>query len=213
MKYIATKDEKLAEVRIELSGNCYTDSTPLLPRMVFRKAPVDVSSQSLALAAAILTRTYCGEQFEFVGAKIGNDYAEAIRSVIGRDVNIGNVDGFHRKLSTAELDIIADEATSYRKSPPKLSNLDSLPLTVVTWSGDFVDVTTKSSQEFTFGTYFTNAPLFASKELVNIAIGLIHGRDKCRRLFVRDSEEGPRFEVLAQIKEALRMVSIDLVLC
>lgn len=207
MRYAANYNEQLAETCIELASNCYTDSFPLLRRLLFRKMPVDLSCQSVALACAILTTRYCGDHFEYAGVRIGSDYAEAIRQIVDQNLNLSSVDGQARRLSSGEIDVLCDNAAAERK-PLAISRLDdAVPLTTVTWSGDFVDAQTRSSKGFTFGMCHTNAGYFASELEVSVAVALLFGRDKARQIYVRGSTAPDRVQ---RLREALRTVAIRL---
>ena len=205
MLYKATQVEALGETRIDLASNCYSDAWPLLRRLTFRKARIDLTSQSLPLACAVLTKDYCGDLFEFPGIKIGSDYADAIGLLLGPGVNVAGVDGFSRGLSSGEFDVI----TSRAGTPIGAAvGRDSTPLIQVDWSGDFVDASTRSSRGFVFGTIQTNAGLFADTFSVSVALGLLAGRDRCRTLYV--AEPALSRDQYEMIREALRIVGVTL---
>ena len=205
MRYSASFAETLGETRIEFTSNNYSDAFPLLRRLMFRKLPIDLHSQALPLACALLTEQYCGELFEFANVKIGNDYAEAIRTIIGREANVLNVDGLNRNLTSGELDVETDEA---RRSGPMLAPFDNTPLARIEWSGDFVDPVSRSSNGFVFGSAQTNAGFFANPFRVSIAVGLLFARDRCRNLCVR--ENGTPLREQNRIREALKIIGVSL---
>ncbi len=208
MRFTPTYDADLGQTQIEWTSNCYTDALPLLRYWQIRKQEVDLTSQSLALATAVLAVDYIGDQFEFTGLRIGNDYAEAIEAVMGRRVAISNVDGLNRTIATSDVDVFAGPATekSWTTSLPPLAG--DVPLIATTWSGDFVDPETRRSTGFAFGEYQTNARLFADETLVSIAIGLVHGRDRCRTLHIPHNEtDRSQFD---HIRRALKIVGIHL---
>ncbi|WIJ24027.1 hypothetical protein [Devosia sp. RR2S18] len=184
MRYTATYDAALGETCVELTSNCYTDALPLLSTIIFRKQEVDLKSQSLALACAILTARYCGEVFEFDGIKIGGDYAEAIRMVLRPGVNINGVDGHFRTISTGDVDIVCEKARADGHAPIANRLRDTVPLTRVDWSGDFVARSTRSSTNHAFGQMHTNAEFFADQATVSTALALLHGRDRVRNIYV-----------------------------
>jgi hypothetical protein len=204
MRYNASFAGNLGETRIELESNTYSDAYPMLRRLVFRKMPVDLKSQALALATAILTERYCGEVFEFSGVRVGSDYAEAIRTLLGERTNVVHVDGMNRAFSTGEIDVLSCRATD---AMPRVTADGNTPLARVDWSGDFVDPETRSSSGFAFGNVQTNALYFADAFRVSVAIGLLFGRDRCRTLIV--PAPGPHARTGA-IAEALRIVGITL---
>lgn len=205
MRYGASFAGGLGETRIELSSNTYSDAYPLLRRLVFRKMPVDLKSQGLALATAILTERYCGDVFEFSGIRVGSDYAEAIRTVLGEGTNIVNVDGMNRTFASGELDVAAHRAS---EPPPGVSADGATPLTRVDWSGDFVEAQTRTSAGFAFGAVQTNALYFADALRVSVAVGLLFARERCRTLYVPAPErQAPR---QAALVEALRIVGVTL---
>jgi hypothetical protein len=208
MRYQAVVDEALGETRIELSSNCYTDAYPLVRSIVFRKQDIDTKAQSLPLACAILTAGYCGDHFEFVGMRIGNDYADAIRTLLGPSTNIAGVDGHLRALAVGEVDIFAERATLERHAPAQRPG-DTVAYSETTWSGDFVSKDTRSSSGHVTGSYFTNAELFADEDSVSIAVALLHGRDRCRTVYVpnRSGRSADRFE---PVQDALFAVSVGL---
>jgi hypothetical protein len=181
----------------------------MLPRVIIRRSEVDLKTQSLALACAILTAPYCGDQFEFAGLRIAGDYAEAITAVIGRPVSVLGIDGFNRAISPGEIDIACYPAGLNADTAFTARLPDALPLTTTDWSGDFVDARTRRSAGSVLGEYYTNAGLFADDTLVSIAIGLIHGRDRCRTLFVPASDKGAT-DVMARMARALRIVGVSL---
>lgn len=205
MRFNASYLETLGETRVELVSNTYSDAWPMLRRIVFRKLPIDLNAQSLPLAVAVLTRSYCGDMFEFGGMKIGSDYADAIRTLLGPQANIVNVDGFHRSFSTGEVDVMVGRAG---KSAPSPAHVGSAPLARVDWSGDFVDAESRSSSGFAFGAVQTNAAFFADAFSVSVAVGLLFGRDRCATLHVTETPgETADVEV---IREALRIVGVTL---
>jgi len=206
MKYQVTVDEALGETRVALSSNCYTDAFPLVNTLILRKQDIDTRSQALPLAVALLTAPYCGEIFEFEGIRIGNDYAEAIRRVIGRDVTVLGVDGMHRKTSTGEVDIQCEKASAGSRSRPAARPEDSVPLARVDWSGDPVDRATRNSSDSAQGAIHTNAALFADETTVSVAIALLYGRDSVRTIYVPGVEGGDA--VVERIARALRPVSV-----
>ncbi len=202
MRYTATYHAPLGETRIDLVSNTHTDGVPLLNRLFFRRTTIDLNAQSLPLAVAILTSDLCSEVFEFGNIKIANDYAAAIRHVLGPDVAISNVDGLNRNLSTGELDVIAGRAGEIGTIRPA----GDLASSRVDWNGDFVSVDARSSASFSFGSVQTNALYFAGATRVSIAIGLMAGRDKIRTLYV----PGRLDQELEVIGTALFMVGIEL---
>lgn len=209
MRYIATLDVAMGETRIEMESNCYTDAYPMLRQLQFRKQDIDLTSQSLPLACAILTAAYCGDQFEFRGIRVGGDYAEALQKIIGRSVTVANVDGHNRAISTGEIDVFCERSSD----PTRISDVrrlpDSVPFVRTDWSADFVDVRSRRSEQFAFGAYQTNAEIIADRTLVSIAVGVLHGRDRCRTLYVPVSPEGDARKYVS-LHRALRTVGITL---
>jgi hypothetical protein len=208
MRYQAVIDEALGETRIELSSNCYTDAFPMVRSILFRKQDIDLKSQSLPLACAILTSKYCGDHFEFVGMRIGNDYADAIRSVLGPSTNIAGVDGHQRAIAVGEVDIFSARATLDRHEPPQRPG-DTVAYSETTWSGDFVSRDTRNSAGHVTGAYWTNAELFADEDTVSVAVALIHGRDRCRTVYV-PGRSGGAASRMEPIQDALFAVSVGL---
>jgi len=211
MKAEARYDEVLGETRVDVASNCYTDTLPLLPAILFRQGEFDLKSQSLPLAVAILTAPYCGEVFEFAGMKIGADYADAIRLLLRPGANINTVDGHHRTISTGELDLVCDKARIDRSAPivPRLA--DAVPVIRLDWSGDFVFPETRSSALHAFGQVHTNAEIFADETRVSIALGLLYGRDRIRNLYVQPrAPEG--LDGFDRIGTALARVGVELCL-
>ena len=145
MKYQIAVDNALGETRITMSSNNYTDALPLVGTLILRKQDIDTKSQGLPLALALLTASYCGDTFEIEGMRIGNDYAEAIRRVIGRDVQVMGVDGMQRKISTGEVDIQVEKASAVTRSNPAERPDDNVPLARLDWSGDPVDTASRNS--------------------------------------------------------------------
>lgn len=183
MRYTASHVGSLGEVRIDVASNCYSDALPLLQQIWFRKLPVDFQSPTLALAAAILTADYCGSVFDFAGVKLGEDYAEAIRTVLGGSVIVQNVDGLNRALTTGELDIVVGRAG---QPLPAVTPSDATPVVRLDWSGDFVDRGTATSAGFFFGAVQTNAHHFSNDARVSIATALLFGKEKCRDIYVAE---------------------------
>lgn len=205
MLYRAEFDETTGETHIELSSNTFSDAWPMLKRLTFRKSAFDLKAQSVPLAAAVLTRSYCGDVFEFAGARIGSDYADAIQCLFSAKVNVLNVDGANRSFSAGEIDVAVGRAGSNRAAVPTSSRA---PLVQIDWSGDFVDAQTRSSSGFAYGAVQTNAQFFADAFSVSVAIGLLVGRDRCGVLSVSPPAEKPEeFEIT---REALRIVGITL---
>jgi hypothetical protein len=208
MRYAARLDPLLGETQIDVESNCYTDALPLLRRILIRGQEVDLTSQGIALAAAILTAGQIGEQFEVSGLRVGSDYAEAIERVIGHRAIVANVDGLNRTISAGEIDLQCAPARDAAGMPAPERPSDATPLASITWSGDFVDRTVRRSSGFTLGDYHTNAGLFADAARVSIAISLIHARDRCRTLWVPAREE--QMAGLAPVIEALSIVGVTL---
>lgn len=205
MHYKASYSDNLGETNIELTSNTYADAWPMLRRIIFRKLPIDLNAQCLPLATAVLTRSYCGDVFEFAGIKIGSDYSEAIRTLLSPQANIVSVDGFNRTFSTGELDVMVSCAG--KESPPP-TQTSGAPLARIDWSGDFVDPATRSSAGFAFGSVQTNAAFFADPFSVSIAVGLLFGRDRCGHLFVaQPAADRRQYEC---VREALRIVGVTL---
>ena len=204
MKYVATYAEDIGEARIELQSNSYSDAFPMLRRILLRKIAVDFTSPTTAVATAILTARYCGEVFDFPGVRIGGDYADALRIILGERTNVLGVDGMMRTLTTGELDITVGEAPG----GPRLEPADSTPLLNVDWSGDFVDPRTRSSKGFVFGGIQTNALFFADTTRVSIAMALLAGRERCRNIHVIASSDAG----LETIVRALQVIGVTLVL-
>jgi hypothetical protein len=205
MLYKAEFLETVGETRIQWTSNTYSDAWPMLRHVSFRKLPIDLNTQSVALATALLTRTYCGDIFEFAGLKIGSDYSEAIRCVLGQPVNILGVDGHSRNLAISEISVLTGKAG---ETPAKYVHAGQAPLARVDWSGDFVDQTSRSSAGFAFGAVQTNAAFFAAPFLVSVAIGLLFGRDRCASLTVSTPAENRRQYNL--VRDALGIVGIGL---
>lgn len=207
MRYQATHNPALGEIRVEMTSNCYTDALPLVSTLIFRQAEFDLKSQSLALACAILTADYCGEVFEFVDMKIGGDYAEAIRMVLRPGVNINGVDGHYRTISTGDLDVVCEKARADGRAPMARRPQDTVPLTRLDWSGDFVARGTRNSSNHAFGQLHTNAELFVSPATVSIVLGLLQGRDRVRNIYVERPANDERID-LNKISSALNAVAI-----
>jgi hypothetical protein len=207
MRYSASFLSTVGETRIEFSSNCYTDAYPLLSTLTVRKLPVDLHAPTLALAIAIVSADLCGNIFDFAGVRLGDDFAEAIRIVLGREVSVLNVDGLGRSLATAEQDVVVGRAG---RSPPSISPVGGMPIARVEWSGDFVDVETASSTGFFFGGIQTNALYFANEARVSVAMALLFGRERCRDIAIA-ADAGTR-KSLTSVAEALRVVGISLVM-
>lgn len=209
MRIAPSHDAGVGETRLAIDTNCYTDALPLLQTLIIRGPEIDLSAQSLALACAILLGEHIGDQLEVAGIRIGGDYAEAIERAIGRRVVVSGVDGLNRTISPGELDLYCAPAALALRPPEPSRLVDTAPFAAITWSGDFVDTTTRRSDGFALGQYFTNAALFAGSTRVSIALGLIHARDRCRTLSVPaegDVTEGG----LHDLGQALRIVGVRL---
>lgn len=211
MRFVPGVDGELGETRIEVVSNCYTDALPLLRHLRLRGTEIDLKTQSLPLACAVLMRRYCGDQFEYQGLKIGGDSAEAIGTVLARPVGIANVDGINRTISTGEIDILCRPAADFEAESALARPGGTTPVAAIDWSGDFVDRRTRRSTGFAFGRYHTNAAFFADEVLVSIAIGLIHGRDRVRTLHVPLPPGGTATDY-EPIVAGLRIAGITLVL-
>ncbi len=204
MRYATNYSSALGEVRIDLVSNCYTDSFPLLRRLLFRKLPIDLKSSSTALAVAILTGDYCGELFDFGSVKLASDYAEAVRQLLGDGVNVMNVDGMARTLSGGEIDVVVQRAGEPFHELPTSGRV---PVARVDWSGDFVALETRSSAGFTFGKVQTNAAFFADPFRVSVDVGLLFAPDRCRRLLVQAPANAADAKA---VRAALSIVGISL---
>lgn len=205
MRYAASFLNALGETRIEFSSNCYTDAYPLLSTLTVRKLPVDLHAPTLALAAAILSAELCGNIFEFSGVRLGDDFAEAIRIVLGHEVSVLNVDGLGRSIATAEQDVVVGRAG---RALPSIVPADGAPVARIEWSGDFVDVETASSTGFFLGGIQTNALYFANEPRVSVAMALLYGRERCRDIAI--AADGATRRSLAPVAQALRVVGISL---
>jgi hypothetical protein len=207
MRYEAQFDPALGETRVTLTSNCYTDALPMLQTIIFRQDEFDLKSQALPLACAILTAAYCGDQFEFVGTKIGNDYAEAIRMVLGDHVHIAGVDGHHRTISTGEVDMLVEKARANGRAPAPQRPQDTTPMARIDWSADFVAQDSRSSALHAFGQVHTNAEFFADPTTVSIALALLAGRDKLRNIYVEHPGSESRID-LYKLSSSLNAVSV-----
>jgi hypothetical protein len=205
MRYAITLDAELGETRIELASSSYADAMPLLSQLNFRRQDIDLESQSVALALAVLTSRYCGDHFELTGARIGGDYAEAIRMVLGPNTNVAGVDGLNRTISVGETDLVVERAVADGGSFLPDRPVDPTPIARFDWSGDFVDSARRSSDNYALGAVHTNAELLADRGTVSVALGLLLGRDRIRTLYVSPTPE--RFE---ELRDALAIVSIGL---
>jgi hypothetical protein len=209
MRCSASVNADLGETAVLLASNCYTDSMPLLQRIIFRKQPICTTSQSFPLAAALLIASHCGEHFEFADMKIGSDYAEAIRLVLGENTNISTVNSHHRSLSTREHDIFSSKSEFGLAGGFRPDARSDAPMSKVNWSGDFVDSRLQSSRGHHVGMYFTNANYFTDSTTVSVALALIHGMDRLRIIYVPAPTRAASDWHL-KIAEALQIVSISL---
>lgn len=205
MRYAVTLDSELGETRVELASSSYADAMPLLRQLNFRRQDIDLESQSVALALAVLTSRYCGDHFELTGARIGSDYAEAIRIVLGSSTNVVGVDGLHRAISVGETDLVVERAAADGGSFLPDRPADPTPIVRFDWSGDFVDGARRTSDNYALGAVHTNAELFADRGTVSVALGLLLGRDRVRTLYV-----SPAPERYKELRDALSVVSIGL---
>jgi hypothetical protein len=205
MRYRLTFDASLTSTSLELIENCHTDTTPLLRRIFFHNAEFDVSASASALAAALLTRNYCGELAEFE-RPVGVEYARAIGLLAVQLVGVSPINGLDRSHATAERDIICAPARLDRLA---WSPSEGIPLMSLDWSGDFIVPGTNSSTGYRQGRYFTNAGVIADETTVSIAVGLMHSGGLCRNLIVPLTEAGSaaRFEPVCA---ALELVGIAL---
>jgi len=202
MRFVVTVDADTRCTAIDIAGNCFTDTLPLVQRVIFYNAEFNDAGPEMALAAAVLTRRYCGELFEMVGLKLPIDVAEAIRTLIPRATGVFPVDGTDCALSTGEQSIVFIEASQPRLPVPG-------PVLQIEWSGDFVDPATRRCGDFRYGRYLTNAALLADHVEVSIAIGLLEAGMKCGRPHVPLPRGVPSARY-AEIVAALRLVAIDL---
>ncbi len=209
MRCAASVNAELGETAVALASNSYTDSMPLLQRIIFRKQPLCTTTQGFPLACALLVAGYCGEHFEFADTKIGSDTAEAIRLLLGAATNISTVDSHHRTLSTRQFDIFCSRAEGGLADDFRLAAPGDVPLSKIDWSGDFVNPRLQSSHGSHIGMYFTNAGLFADSTTVSVALALIHGLDRARTIYV-PAAAGGASDWHRKIAEALRIVSITL---
>jgi len=190
MKFTIETNEPLGETRVVMTSNCYTDAFPLVNSIILRKQDIDTKQQILPVAVALLVANYCGEVFEFEGIRIGNDHADAIRRIIGRDVSVLNVDGMQRTVSTGEIDIQCEKATGRMPVREALRPDDTTPFLKLDWSGDPVSIYSRNSWNSAQGMIHTNAALFADDVTVSVAMALIYGRGAVRTIHVAEGETG-----------------------
>lgn len=207
MRYAVSFDSLTETTRIELSANCFLDSMPLVSTITIHNADADLGGPEIALAAAILTRDYCGDVFEVDGLAITPDLAEAIRIILPQTPNVAPINGMHRALWAGTVEVAVSEAGAAFDAARTASS-SGLPVMQVDWSGDFVDRETRSGAGHRYGRYVTNAGLVADPVEVSIAIALLHAGPQCRTIRVPVSGRDPaRYRPIA---EALSVVAIGL---
>lgn len=203
MRYAFSYDPALRQTQIEVSPNCYGDALPLVPRVLFRNVQLDVTSQGAALACAILFEGYCGEVFEVTGTRVGPDYAQAIVSLLDPDSIVQNVDGMQRALSRRELDVVC----TLNGSPLDRPASDGVPALHLSWSGDVVDRTRRTSVGSAIAGAHTNALLVATPLRVSAALGLMISGDRCRNLYV--CADGANRRDIVRLKASLDIVGVS----
>ncbi len=209
MKCVISFNAALGETAVSFESNCHTDTLPLIKSALFRRQPVNAASQSFALAMAILVADYCGDYFEAGNIAIGADYADAIRQVLGKQANLTPTNPLHRSLATHDLEVACAQAGEANSFQALATEGRSVPLSTVTWSGDFVHSERRNSDNNQIGTYFTNATLLTDQTSLSVAIALIHGEDHAGRIYVPRPEEGIG-KRHGQLAEALQAVAISL---
>ena len=209
MKCVVSNNIALGETAIRFESNCHTDKLPLIKCALFRRQPINTESQSFALAMAILMTDYCGDYFEVSELAIGSDYADAVRRVLGKHVNLTPVSPMHRALATYDLDVACAPVNMSSGLSALTTEESPVSLSTVTWSSDFVDRETRHSRNSQIGTYFTNATLLTDPTSLSVCVALIHAEDHAGRIYIPRPADGieKRHVVLA---EALQSVAISL---
>ena len=209
MKCVVSVNAALGETAISFESNCHTDTLPLIKQVLFRRQPVNTASQSFALAMAILAADYCGDYFEVANLAIGSDYADAIRQVLGKHINLNPTNPMHRSLATHEVEVACGRADQIRRFTAMTADQRAVPLSTVTWSADFVDPETRTSHNNQIGTYFTNATLMTDATSVSVAVALMHGEDHAGRIYV-PRPSGTLGKRHGMLVDALQAVAISL---
>lgn len=182
MRIKATYDGSRESLVLTLTSSTYTDAMPLVQRITVANARPDWKNGAFVLGCAILLHKHIGETLEFEGGPVvGSDFAEAIRTALSQVAQVTPLVPADRTLNLAEMDIASLPA---RRRDLALPVDAVVPMMTVDWSGDFVPPGERRSTDAVAGRYFTNAGLVADETTVSIALGLIIGGSRIRRLVV-----------------------------
>jgi hypothetical protein len=208
MRIKARYDQVQETILVTATGNCHTDAVPLVSELTIANARFDLKCSAFHLGCAILLRDYCGEVIEFEGAVVGPDFGEAIRMALRAPATVNAVDGLERSLTLGQVDVACFPARHRDIDWP----IDAeVPLVVANWSGDFVPPGGRRATEQVIGRYFTNAGLIADETTVSIALGLMAGGNRLRRLLV-PVPRGTSTKAYDALVGSLAVAGIELVL-
>lgn len=208
MKFASTYDREASLLTLASSENCDTDAWPLVPQVFFRHYQGSLDPDMGAVATAVLFASQCGSVAEFGGARVGIDIARTIRTVAPDIEDVWPMDGKKREIGqgtssivVGAIDRIVDGGVD-RRAIGKAAR-------VVTWSGDFVTASERTSARHIGGDIVTNALLVAKSTSVSVAIALLVAGRGLRDLFVPKPPKDEA-EEFARIARGLEFVGIKL---
>ena len=208
MKISAKHDKGVNLLLLSAVESCDTDSWPLTPQLQFRHYRSTLDPEYGAIAAAILFARHCGSVVEFDGARISMDAARAIRRMLPEVGELLPINGMKRDISQGVATLIVGEARELFAAGGRAGRIGG-PARAITWSGDFVAPSERSSARYVGGDIFTNATLTASSAEISVALALLVGGRCVRDIYVprpRQSE----LEDFRRIGAGLEFVGIKL---
>lgn len=208
MRIEIDQEQSVGRLTVKLAEECHGDSLPPVTNIHFHNVRQWATPDTTALAGAILAARWSGETLTFGGLKVGTDAAEAILRIVEDARFVQPVDGYRRNLCEGHLDLLvapAAEACDVLGAARTHRRLTRL----VTWSGEFVDPSARSSLDYLAGEVSTNADLLLPAWEVSACLGLLIGGSQLGAIVVPepDREHLGDFERLA---EALRLIGVQL---
>jgi hypothetical protein len=208
MKLEVTQQSAFARLTVRMQENCHGDTTPPVDAVHFNGVNATITPDTAALSAAIVASRWTGEVLEFRSMAIGVDAAEAVRLVAENARFVTPVDGYRRSLCEGHIDVLAAPTTmagcvlSEEPDPRVLTRL-------VTWSGEFVSLETRSSAGYVAGEVSTNADLLLPAWEVSVALGLLVGGESLRSIATPHPEAKYAGD-LDRFAKALRVLGVQL---
>jgi hypothetical protein len=209
VKLELTQNTALGRLELTMTENCHGDGTPVLRNVTFNRFYEKMSTDTAALAAAIIAARWCGEFLEFVNLKLSPDFAEAVQAVVEDARFVQPIDGYRRNLCNGRLDVLAApaaDAAHVLACPPREGGTTRL----VTWNGEFVDQHARHSSNHMAGEFTTNANVLIPDWEVSVCLGLLIGGLSLRSITAPQPGPGEA-EAHARMARALYIIGVQLV--